>query len=77
VAKFREDNGNIYLDGDDFDLKIDVNRMVYIKNKDETYFSSIEVEIPTGYKRPEKERYLAILYEKIRDKRLEQSRMEA
>lgn len=61
-------NGNVYLDGDNFDLKIDVNRIVYFKRKDEDTYTSAGIEVPRGYKLADKEKYLHIFYEKLRDK---------
>jgi len=63
-----ERDGIITLDGQFFDLKIDNNRLIYIKNKKDTQFKSIGEEVEQGLSSVEKKQFLYELYTKILQK---------
>jgi len=60
-----EDGTNIVLRGDNYDLKIDSNRIIYVKPKKSTIFKSINHETPYGLDRDSKKRFLVQLYEQM------------
>jgi len=57
-----EKDNSIILTGDKFDLKIDNNRKLYIKKKDEKKFSFVDYEVPIGLTSVEKKQLLYKLY---------------
>lgn len=63
-----EKDGNIILLGDKFDLKIDVNRKIYVKPKKEKIFRGIDREVPVGLTSVEKKQLLYKLYFHIESK---------
>lgn len=48
MVNISERNGVITLLSRDFDLKIDNNRKLYFKKKEDTTFKSVKYEIPPG-----------------------------
>jgi len=63
-----ERDGIITLDGQYFDLKIDNNRLIYIKKKGMNQFKSIGEEVEQGLSSQEKQQFLYELYTKILQK---------
>ena len=68
-----EKDGIITLDGDTFDLKIDNNRRVYVKHKNEKIYRGIDEEVEIGMSAYEKKKYLYELYQMMQKKLLERS----
>ena len=63
MVNITEKDGVIVLDGY-FDMKIDNNRIVYIKKKKDNIYKKIE-EIPQGFTSEQKKKYLYQLYSAI------------
>lgn len=63
MVNITEKDGVIILDGY-FDMKIDNNRIVYIKKKKDNIYKKIE-EIPQGFTSEQKKKYLYQLYSAI------------
>ena len=63
--KIEERNGEVVLEGDDIDMKIDTNRNVYVKKKEDTQFKSIDVQLDYGYTIEEKSLYLKNFYQML------------
>lgn len=57
-----ENDGVFVLNGNTFDLKIDNNRRVYIRKKNDSIFRSLDDEIPVGLSSDVKKKYLYDLY---------------
>lgn len=57
-----EKDGIILLDSEEFDMKIDNNRIIYVKNKKEKFYRSIDDELEIGMTSHEKKKYLHELY---------------
>lgn len=53
------------LESDDFDLKVDNNRIIYVKKKTDSSFKSIGSEIPRGYTTEEKKKFIYSLYQMV------------
>ncbi len=68
MVNITEIDGIFTLNGERFDLKIDNNRKIYIKNKSEKSFNSVGSEIPLGYSSEEKKKYLYNLYLKLNER---------
>jgi len=75
MSEVFDDGSNIVLKGDNYDLKIDSNRIIYVKKKNDTIYSSINHEIPYGYDRDSKKRFLIKLYEHM-EARLQQEQQQ-
>ena len=60
-------DGTTTLEGDDFSLKIDVNRIEYIKKPDADFYTATGTIIPKGHNARQKERYLSNLYLLIKE----------
>lgn len=60
-----EDGSNIILRGDNYNLKIDTNRIIYVKPKKSSIYKSINNEVPYGLDRDAKKRFLVELYQKL------------
>lgn len=71
MVNITEKDGIVTLHGEDFELKIDNNRQVYVKKNDEKNFSSVG-EIEKGYNLDMKKKYLYNLYQRIMEKRTAQ-----
>jgi hypothetical protein len=66
-------DGVVTLVAEDYELKIDKSRTIYVKPKNKNSFTSIGHEIPPGLSSEEKKRVLYELYTRIEAKRREQS----
>jgi hypothetical protein len=64
---FTEIDGEIILDGQNFSLKVDKNRKIYVKNNlsQNPVFNYINVDIPLNMNSEMKKAYLAAHYKKI------------
>ena len=62
-------NGNIILEGEQFDLKIDANRIIYVKNKGDFTFKNTDSVVEIGYSSKEKEKFLYNLYQMINQRK--------
>lgn len=60
-----DDGINIILKGENYDLKIDSNRIIYVKTRSSSIFKSINHETPYGMSRDEKKRFLVTFYEQL------------
>ena len=60
MVNITEKDGVILLSGE-FDMKIDNNRVVYVKKRQDNIYKRIE-EIPQGYTSEQKKKYLYGLY---------------
>ena len=60
MVNITEKDGVILLSGE-FDMKIDNNRVVYVKKSQDNIYKRIE-EIPQGYTSEQKKKYLYGLY---------------
>ena len=63
-------DGIAHLNADDYSMKIDNNRYVYIKNKNDSIYRSLDTgfddkRLPEGMKMDSKKRYLRKLYDQI------------
>ena len=68
--KIYEEGTNVILEADDYNLKVDSNRIIYIKRKDSTIYKSIEnAETPHGYDKNMKKRYLYDFWRRIEARR--------
>jgi len=64
-----DNNGNIILEGEQFDLKIDANRIIYVKKKGDSTFKSTDSVVEVGYSSKEKEKFLYNLYQMINQRK--------
>lgn len=62
MVNITEEDGIFILEGNDFNLKIDNNRKIYVKKKLEKKYESIGIELDVGYNSQEKKKYLYNLY---------------
>jgi hypothetical protein len=65
VVDIIEEGSNIILKATAYELKIDSNRIIYIKPKTSTIFKNINHEIPYGFDKDTKKRFLVELYKRI------------
>lgn len=68
MVKITEKDGVITLDGEEFSLKIDKSRKIYIKKINENNFSYIDHDTEIGMSSDDKKRYLYGLYRLIDSK---------
>ena len=71
MVNINERNGVITLIAKDYDLKIDNNRVIYIKKKAELSFRSVNSEVQHGLSIDEKKKYIYDFYEAIEKRRRE------
>ena len=71
MVNINERNGVITLLAKDYDLKIDNNRIIYIKKKDELSYKSVNSEIQHGLSIDDKKKYLHDFYEAVEKRRRE------
>ena len=71
MVNIQEKDGIFILDGENFDLKIDNNRIVYVKKKGDKHFNSIDVKLDVGYTSEEKKRYLYNFYIALKERNQE------
>ena len=69
MTNIRTNNGNIEIIGEKFDMKMDVNRKIYVRNKKfNDNYQFINSRIVPGLSRREKEQYMYILYNQVAQK---------
>jgi hypothetical protein len=68
MPDIREKNGAIILESDEFDLKVDKSRKIYIKRRDVLNFTYIGHDIPIGYTSDEKKKMLYEIYRRVDSK---------
>ena len=68
-----ENGANIVLHGENYDLKVDGNRIIYVKTKKSSIFKSINHDMPYGLDRQQKKRFLVRLYQNM-EARLKQEK---
>lgn len=66
-----EKDGIFTLIGEDFDIKIDNNRKIYVKKKNVKNYENIGSEIPLGYTSEEKKKFIYNLYNMMRERKNE------
>ena len=69
MVKIYERNNVVTLESLDYDLKIDNNRIIYIKRKNEMSFHSTGHTVEIGLSIDEKKKYLYNLYVAIEKKK--------
>jgi len=75
MVSIHEKEGSIILESDDFDLKIDNNRKIYVKDKGSNIFNYINQDLPRGYISQEKKKYIYNLYLLILKRREEMEQL--
>jgi hypothetical protein len=71
MVNITERDGIVILEGEEFDLKVDNNRKIYIKKKEDRVYQGIGSELQVGYTSEEKKKYLYNLYLMLKEKKKE------
>jgi len=74
MVVINERDGIFTLEGEEFSIKIDNNRKIYVKKKNENKFNSIGSELDIGYTAEEKKKYIYNLYLSLKDRAQEMNK---
>lgn len=70
MVEIREKDGVFSLDGQEFDVKIDNNRRIYVRKKGKKSFEGVG-EITIGYTYEEKKKFLYNFYNALMERKSE------